>query len=177
LLYGPDDPDSPYPGGCAYVDRGDRTDCAPYAGTSLPPDDDIVSATDPNASCAVAMDAVATGFGAGMVPVTMADHCYFVSPERLFQVEFDVWPDALRDVTEPGPEQVTIAGHPGFVKPGQEPRTPYRVWLAAATSADRPGTLRFDITPGPLATGPLPAEVIAKVEPVLAEIVRQHFSG
>jgi hypothetical protein len=174
LLYGPDESDSPYPGACAYLANPET--CVPYTKTSLPPADKLVSAKDPDVFCAVAMDAVTRGFGAEMKPVTKADQCYFVSPDRLVQVTFDIWSDALGTVTSHGREPVTIAGHPGFVERSTDVRSPHQVRLAATTDPDQPGTLTFEVSAGPVATEPPPAAVVDKVEPTLADIVRKYFS-
>lgn len=140
--------DSDSPYPGACADLGDAADCVPYARTTVPSGDELLDTTDPDVFCAVAMDAVATVFGEDMEPVTTGEGgCHFVSPERLVQLTFDVRPDRLSSATGHGPERVTIAGHPGFVEAG------------------------------PVADGRLPAEVVAEVEPVLAEIVWQHFSG
>lgn len=171
LLYRPDEPDSPYPGGCAFLKN--PTECAPYAKKPLPPRGELASATDPNVYCTVATDAVTEAFGSEMVPVTTPDTCYFVSPARLVEVTFTLSPEPLGK-PEKG-ERVTISGHPGIVTSDKSRHT---VGLAATTSADQPGTLSLHLSSGPVAERePLPAEVVDKAEPVLAAIVRRYFSG
>jgi hypothetical protein len=174
LLYGPGESDSPYPGACSYVDTPSA--CVPYTRTPLPPAGELLSTKDPDVSCTVAADAVTTGFGAEMKPVITSDTCSFVSPERLVQVTFEIWQEALAAEANSRGERVTIAGHPGFVTRSTDRRNPHEVLLAATTSPDQPGTLRLTVQAGPVATELLPPAVIDKVEPTLAAIVGRYFS-
>ncbi|HEY0448024.1 hypothetical protein [Actinophytocola sp.] len=175
LLYAPDEPDRPFAGACAYADLPENADCAPYVETALP--DDLTAAADPDVYCAVARDSVAKEFGAGMRAVTAHDDCYFVSPERLVQVTVALWEEPAHGFVagDPRARQVMIGGHPGFVLPRVDAR-PYEVWLATTTSVDKPGALRVTLAPGPVAGGRLTDEAVARVAPVLADIVRAHFS-
>jgi hypothetical protein len=171
LFYARDEPDSPLPGACAYVDGVSAPGrCEPYREAPVP--DDIPASGDANVMCAVAVDAVAEQFGTRLRPVAVTDagidDCYFAAPERSIQLEFTVKPGPA--AREPGDREVAIAGHSGFVVASGGS---YRYQL----SASRTATVRLTVRTGPViaADTPLPAGTDKKAEAVLTDVLREYF--
>jgi hypothetical protein len=179
LLYAPDEPDSPQPGACAMLPSDDL--CEPYVEVPVPGDAAAILAgsdADANVTCAVVLDEITAGFGQRFQPVTMGSSdsrsCAFVEPDRLLQVEVDIWSDPLgREPIYPNTTDVEYAGHPGQVGPGHED---YSAWMSTSTKVDEGGTVSFSVRTGEAASGPVPPESIAAAETVLTEILRNHFS-
>lgn len=178
LLYRFDEPDSPRVGACAYVED---EPCEPYVEVPVPTGQaEIVRAAeaDVNVKCAIAIEAVTTHFGAGMLAVTVPDDrltkCVFVEPERSVQVEVNLWADPADRVTtgRPGHREIELAGHPGYLR-SRNDELDYS--LATSTRTDEPGTLRLDVIPGPLGGERLAPEIEDKAESVLTDILRKRF--
>ncbi len=179
LLYAPDEPDSPRPGACAMapIDH----ECVPYVEVPVPDNANSILAgsdNDPNVQCAVALDEVAAVFGTRFQPVIVGEpdfsQCLFVGPDRLLEIEFDIWSDPLgRETTYSDTTDRDFAGHPGRVRTGGADH-----WAKASTSAtrDEGGTLNLSVRTGPLTSGPVTPENIAAVETLLTEILENHFS-
>lgn len=176
LLYAPDEPDSPYPGACAYVDGSDLNRCEPYVETRVPDQPGElakVGVTDGQVGCAAAMDAVGRQFGAGLRPVAIMGSCYFVEPERRIQVLFAINPG--RTIGDTDSTKVTVAGHPGYAKSSAS-YVDYR--LSTTTTLEGDATLELRVTTGPVVPkdGSLPAGNDKKAESVLTDILGAHFS-
>lgn len=189
LLYRPDEPDSSQPGACAYAALPQTgaplpmaANCAPYVQVPVPAEaGEIARAAeaDANVHCAVALDAIVKHLGTEMRPVTVSSTCHFVQPERLIRVEFAVSSATVQDISKsglPGAEQIEMARHPGYRLPRRDNRADYEIWVATSTSPSRPGSLHLTLGTGPVATQPLLADTAAKVEPILADILRKYFT-
>ncbi|HEY0448182.1 hypothetical protein [Actinophytocola sp.] len=178
LLYTPDEPDSPYPGACAYVDVSDPKRCKPYAEVPVPADPAKIPAAalaDADVLCAVAVDAVATYFGTRLRPVAVSDagtDCYFVEPERQIHLGFTI--DGGPPRRDPGDRQASVAGHPGYVA-ADASQHEYR--LSTSSKLDGHGTVTLAVTTGPVnSRSPLPTGTDKKTKAVLADILRTYFS-
>ena len=172
LFYAPDEPDSPWPGACAYAEGVSRPGrCAPHRAVPVP--DDIARSFDAQVMCAVAVDAVGEHFGTRLRPVAVTDSgvndCYFVEPERTIQLQFVVKTGPLS--REPDDRDVTIAGHPGYV-------AGHRYRLSTSREADTQATVRLTVLTGPVVSAdtPLPADTDEKAEAVLADVLAKYFS-
>lgn len=171
LFYAPDEPDSPWPGACAYAEGVSRPGrCEPHREVPVP--DDIAKSFDAQVMCAVAVDAVGEHFGTQLLPVAVTDSgvndCYFVEPERTIQLQFVVKSGPLS--REPDDRDVTIAGHPGYV-------TGHRYRLSTSRETDTQATVRLTVLTGPVvpADTPLPAGTDEKAEAVLADVLEKYF--
>jgi hypothetical protein len=172
LFYAPDEPDSPWPGACAYTEGVSRPGrCEPHRAVPVP--GDIAKSFDAQVMCAVAVDAVRAHFGARLRPVAVTDSgvndCYFVEPERTIQLQFVVKAGPLS--REPGDRDVSVAGHPGYV-------TDHRYRLSTSREVDTQATVRLTVLTGPVvpAETPLPAGTDVKAEAVLADVLEKYFS-
>ncbi len=174
LFYAPDEPDSPYPGACAFVADADPNRCRPYADAGVPDSPAEIAksaAADPMVACAVAVDAVGEQF-TGLAPGAVSDRgsaCYFVEPERRIQVEagFDAGPP------DTGAKEITIAGHPGTVQSG-DGYLRYRIPIERRSNG---WALTLNVRSGPVEPEkPLPAGTDTKAVAVLTAIVEAILS-
>lgn len=180
LLYPPDEPDREFAGDCAFADVGNLPPraCAPHVGGAAPDGGDALRASDePGGACALARDAVTQEFGDQFRPVVVTPRgyfaCYFVTPERVLQVEFSVRPDAaVSRLSGRGAREIEVAGHSGHVTPYNDG---YRYRVAASTNADEPGVLELSVVPGPVVGAEVPGDAGDKAQAVLGDIVRKHF--
>ncbi|MCT2586893.1 hypothetical protein [Actinophytocola gossypii] len=177
LLYRPDEPDSPYPGACAYVDELDPDGCAPYVAVAVPDDPaEILSAAadDADVQCAMAVRSVGARFGSELVPVAdsgAGTRCFFVEPERRLQITFSLSHGKV--VNSFGGEPVTISGHPGYVTTDG---TSIAYELSTATILDGEGTLTLRVSTGPADADPLARAMALKADSVLADVLDSYFS-
>jgi hypothetical protein len=183
VLYAPTEPDSPNPGACAYTRIGAKSSCEPAVNLAVPGSrTEILAAaeTDPNLDCAVATEAVGTRFGPRMSPVTMVfdelGSCYFLSPERLVELEVDVRPQSVGSIAGYGGTRVTVAGHPGYRLPDVQPGE-RSIQVGLTRDPDDDGTLFVRLRVGPVhpERGLAPAD-LAKLEPLVADVLTAHFS-
>jgi hypothetical protein len=185
LLYPPDEPDRRFDGACAFADVGDASPevCAPHVAVPVPADGDLLTAaeTDPDVACELALDAVTERFGNQMQAVAVADRtagCYFVTPERLVQLEFSVGSQTtFSQQSRHNRQEIEIAGHAGAVVHRQSPGEDYRFTVAAPADIDEPGVLRLRLAEGPVAAAELTDDAVDKAKQVLADIVRRHFES
>jgi hypothetical protein len=177
LLYQPDEPDSPYPGACAYVDELDPKRCAPYVEVAVPDGTAAVlgaATDDADVQCALAVRAVGAGFGSELVPVAdsgAGNRCFFVEPKRQVQLTFSL--AYGRVVDQFGGEPVTVAGHPGFVTSDS---TSITYDLSTGTELDGEGNVTLRVSAGPANAGHLAPGTGGKAESTLADILRRYFS-
>jgi hypothetical protein len=171
LFYAPDEPDSPWPGACAYADGVSRPGrCAPHRAVPVP--DDIAKSFDAQVMCTVAADAVGEHFGTRLRPVAVTDSgvndCYFVEPERTIQLVFVVKAGPL--TRAPDDRDVTIAGHPGYV-------AGHRYRVSTSREVDTQATVQLTVLTGPVVPAdiPLPAGTDEKAEAVLADVLEKYF--
>jgi hypothetical protein len=177
LLYGPDEPDTPFPGACANLDPKVAEHCRPHTDTRVP--DDVLHA-DADTQCAVARNAVAKHLGASLVPVAVDDgelaSCYFVEPERQVQIRFRVEADPIDGIPEVFTvREAEIAGHPGYVEDAPDQKA-YRVWVAVSNDPREGGGLSLTIDAGPARRdGQPPADASAKAESIVADVLAAYF--
>lgn len=177
LLYGPDEPDSPYPGACAHVDEPDPDRCEPYAEVAVPGDPAAIlraATDDAHVQCALAVRPVGAAFGTELAPVAdsaAGTRCLFVEPERRLRLTFSV--SHGRVVDDSDGEPVTVAGHPGY---RTTDATSLTYDLSTATRLDGEGTVTLTVATGPANAGTLAPGTDGKAESVLADVLREHFS-
>jgi hypothetical protein len=185
VLYAPTEPDSPHPGACAFKEIGAQSTCEPAINLAVPTSRTEILATaeiDPNMDCAVATEAVGTRFGPRASPVTTVfdglGSCYFLTPERLVELEVDVRPQSVTTIAPMSSDgtRVTIAGHPGYRLPDVQPgeRT-FQVGLTADPEDE--GTLFVRLKVGPVRPERgLSQADLAKLEPLIADVLNAHFA-
>jgi len=177
LLYRPDEPDSPYPGACAYVDATDPNRCAPYVEVAVPDDPAALlpaANDDADVQCAMAVRSVGARFGSTPVPVADSEagsRCLFVEPERQLQLMFSLSFGKVVNVADGKP--VTVAGHPGYATTDT---TSVTYDLSTATKLDGEGTVTLSVSTGPANAGALAPGTDKTAESVLADILREYFS-
>ncbi len=178
VLYGPDEPDTPYPGACAHLGSYSTENCRPYTDTRVPEDKTALLHADADTQCAVARNTVTRHLGGSLVPVAITDgvlaFCYFVEPERQVQVRFDIESDPIDGVREIARvHEATIAGHPAYVAENEDG---YEIWVAFS-DRHRGGGLHLAIQPGPARRdGQLPADADDTAESIIADILATYFS-
>lgn len=157
LLYGPDEPDGPYLGYCAYLaDDNDARRCEPARDVPVP--DELTGTDDPQVMCAMAAGSVRERFGEALRPVAVAgEGCHFVGRERVLVVTFAVRKGVLGDG-----EVTTVAGRRAVV----ETRDGGIDHAVAAGD----GVVELTVEVGP-AGAELPAGSDTKAEAVIGDLV------
>jgi hypothetical protein len=178
LLYGADEPDSPFRGACAHLEPNLAKHCAPFAEVAVPEGKDAVlraAKTDADVQCAVARDAIAKHFGAQLIPVTVDGSCYFVEPARQVQIQFRLSSDPVAGVPDVFKvHEATIAGHPAYVAEAQRA---YEVWVAMSGDPDEHGSVALSVDGGPASRrGGPPADAKTKVEQTITEVLKGYAS-
>lgn len=179
LLIRPDEPDQPLAGAC--VDSPYFTEtCQPAAGVAVPKGAQQVldaAGADGRVACALAAEAIRSGFGAALTPILSAPagqqpHCYFVEPTHSVVVDVSARPGQGLD----SGSDVTVAGRPGR---SSGPREHRRLCVLPVSGA-KSGVvcLSAQVRPGRGKEENSPADDTAadKLEPALATIVSRHFS-
>ncbi|MCT2583020.1 hypothetical protein [Actinophytocola gossypii] len=105
LLYGPDEPDVPRTGPCAYI----KLDCRPHEDTPLPDDDIVAAAEDPDVACQLAREPVRERFPL-VDPVITYDHCQFVTTSRAVTVGVSFHPPGQHELYRGKGTRADIAG-------------------------------------------------------------------
>ena len=179
LLYGADEPDSPFRGACAHLEPNLAKRCAPFEEVPVPEGKDAIlraAEADADVHCAVARDAIAEHFGARLVPVTIDDgDCYFVEPERQVQIRFQLASDSIGGVPDVFKvHDARIAGHPGYIADGQRA---YEVWVAMSDDPGENGSVELSVDGGPASrnAGP-PDDAKTKVDRTINDILRRYTS-
>lgn len=181
LLYGPDEPDGPFAGACAYTDAVTSPDlCAPHLRVPVPGSgQDLVDAasTDADVACSMALGPVTEHFGDQMRAVVVnlgtTSTCYFVTPQRQLQINFSVARSTLADVNEKNDPTTRLAGHPGLVTECVADDF-CGLTVAASTDAGRRGLLNLAIRAGPVRDAAL-IDAPERGERVLTDILRRYF--
>ncbi len=185
VFYAPTEPDAPFPGACAYTRIGPQSTCEPAINLAVPagwPEILATSETDPNMDCAVATEAVGARFGPRASPVTMVFNglgsCYFLTPERLVELEVDVRPESVTSIAPMVRDgtRVTIAGHPGYQLPdAQSGERAIQVGLTG--DPDDEGTLFVRLRVGQVRPERgLSQADLAKLTPLIADVLNAHAS-
>jgi hypothetical protein len=182
LLYGADEPDSPFRGACAHLEPNLAKRCVPFAEVPVPEGKDSLvraAGTDADLHCAVARDAVAEHFGAQLVPVAIDDgdtsSCYFVEPARQVQIRFQLSSDSIAGVPDVfKAHEATVAGHPGYIADAQRA---YEVWVAMSGDPEENGSVALSVDGGPASrnAGP-PADAKTKVDQAITDILARYAS-
>ncbi|WP_460393522.1 hypothetical protein [Actinophytocola sediminis] len=175
LLYAPDEPDSPYPGDCAYLgSESNAGDCAPYREVPVP--EDLANAYNAQVMCAASADIVRKHFGERLRPVAVSDadrDCHFVEPERTIVVTFSARGGLVGG--DPGDREVTVADHPGLLATSEPNSLAYTV--STSDTVDGDGAVELTVSTGPLIESgtPLPPGTDKKAEAALADVLTTYF--
>ncbi|OLF04529.1 hypothetical protein BLA60_40270 [Actinophytocola xinjiangensis] len=181
LLYGPDEPDSPFAGACAYIDGlGSPEQCAPLTRVPIPgAGQQLVdlAADDVQVACSLALDPVTEHFGDQMRAVIVmtgdTPFCYLVTPRRQLEIGFTVSRSTVADERRDGARTTDIAGHRALVADCDVILC--SVSVATSTDAEQQGVLSVTIRRGPLRGAEVPGDAGDKAQAVLGDIVRKHF--
>lgn len=181
LFYGPNEPDTPFAGACAYVaDKTSPEKCAPTTRLPIPgAGQQLVdlAADDVDVACSLALDPVTEHFGDQMraVILTRGDTylCYFVSPLRQLEIGFVVSRSTVTDQRREGDRTTDIAGHRALVADCDAILCSASV--ATSTDAEQRGVLGLEVRLGPLQGAELPLDAGDRARAVLGDIVRKHF--
>lgn len=132
--------------------------------------------TDPNISCAVAVDAVHRHFGTKLRPIVMgqrmgASGCAFVEPEHAVVVH--VW------LNEPvaGTQPTTVAGHAAMITQPASPETPYSISVSLSGDDGLATDVQYLQPRGTkdAGTGVVPDKPVP-LRPLLVDILNRYFT-